>query len=112
VSGILSCYSLVNRLTLISKILLRSDVLPIVMGARPEDYKALLPPDSYIHVDDFQSPKHLAEYLHVLDKNDTLYNSYFRWKDSWIPVINRSTCNYSNVLKPFDCIARADKRGI
>ena len=68
----------------------RNDVLPIVMGARPKDYKALLPPDSYISVDDFQSPKHLAEYLHILDKDDTLYNSYFRWKDTWTVVAPRS----------------------
>ncbi|GIX93846.1 glycoprotein 3-alpha-L-fucosyltransferase A [Caerostris extrusa] len=50
------------------------------MGARPEDYDRAAPPHSYIHVDDFSSPKELAEYLTVLDKNDTLYNEYFRWK--------------------------------
>jgi glycoprotein 3-alpha-L-fucosyltransferase len=60
------------------------------MGARPEDYEALLPPGSFIHVDDFRSPKHLAEYLQSLDKNDELYNAYFKWKDSWIPVVDRS----------------------
>ena len=56
------------------------------MGARPEDYELLLPPGSYIHVDDFRSPKDLAEYLHIVDKNDTLYNSYFRWKDSYTAI--------------------------
>jgi len=60
------------------------------MGARPEDYKALLPPNSYIHVDDFKSPKYLAEYLHILDKNDTIYNSYFSWKDEWTDLDARS----------------------
>jgi hypothetical protein len=35
---------------------------------------------SYLHVDEFASPKELAEYLNVLDKNDELYNSYFKWK--------------------------------
>ena len=58
----------------------RNDVLPVALGARPEDYEALAPPHSYIHVDDFESPRHLAEYLHKLDKNDDLYNEYFRWK--------------------------------
>ena len=29
---------------------------------------------------DFNSPKHLAEYLNYLDKNVTAYNSYFKWK--------------------------------
>uniref|UniRef100_A0A1B0G680 Fucosyltransferase n=1 Tax=Glossina morsitans morsitans TaxID=37546 RepID=A0A1B0G680_GLOMM len=28
----------------------------------------------------FASPKELANYLHILDKNDSLYNTYFNWK--------------------------------
>lgn len=55
-------------------------VLPIVMGARPEDYERSAPQGSYIHVDDFASAEDLAAYLHRLDKDDELYNSYFRWK--------------------------------
>ena len=58
----------------------RNDVIPIALGARPEDYAAVAPPKSYIHVDDFESPKQLAEYLLKLDRNDDLYNEYFRWK--------------------------------
>lgn len=50
------------------------------MGAHPEDYAKSAPEHSYIHVDDFKSPKELAAYLHKLSKNDDLYNSYFRWK--------------------------------
>lgn len=57
-----------------------NDVVPVVMGARPEDYARLAPPMSYIHVDDFESPKHLAEYLHKVDADDHLFNSYFRWR--------------------------------
>ncbi|KAL0275930.1 UNVERIFIED_CONTAM: hypothetical protein PYX00_003641 [Menopon gallinae] len=56
------------------------DILPIVMGAHPEDYARSAPEHSYIHVDDFASPKELAAYLHKLDRDDDLYNSYFRWK--------------------------------
>ncbi|EDV97737.1 glycoprotein 3-alpha-L-fucosyltransferase A [Drosophila grimshawi] len=59
---------------------LNRKVLPIVMGARPEDYEVSAPRRSYIHVDEFASPKELAEYLHILDKDDELYNSYFKWK--------------------------------
>jgi glycoprotein 3-alpha-L-fucosyltransferase len=54
------------------------------MGARPQDYADVAPPHSYIHVDDFRSPRDLADYLRVLDANDTLYNEYFRWKSDWI----------------------------
>uniref|UniRef100_A0A1A9ZI05 Fucosyltransferase n=1 Tax=Glossina pallidipes TaxID=7398 RepID=A0A1A9ZI05_GLOPL len=59
---------------------LNHNILPIAMGARPEDYAAIAPMNSYIHVDQFASPKELANYLHILDKNDSLYNTYFNWK--------------------------------
>ena len=50
------------------------------MGAQPKDYKAAAPLNSYIHVDDFDSPKDLAEYLKQLDQDDEKYNAYFKWK--------------------------------
>jgi len=50
------------------------------MGARPQDYARNAPDHSYIHVDDFESPKDLAIYLDKLDKNDHLYNEYFKWR--------------------------------
>ena len=59
-------------------LLFRHDVLPIVMGARPEDYARDAPAHSYIHVDEFRGPKELAEYLHQLDKDDEKYNEYFQ----------------------------------
>lgn len=55
-------------------------ILPIVMGAPRGDYKKYAPDRSYLHVEDFKSPKELAEYLHILDKNDDLYNTYFGYK--------------------------------
>lgn len=61
---------------------LNRNILPIVMGARPEDYEVSAPHRSYIHVDEFASPRELAEYLHILDKDDELYNSYFKWKST------------------------------
>lgn len=62
---------------------LKHDVVPIVMGAAPEDYKRAAPPHSYIHVDEFESPKDLADYLMKLDQDDFLYNEYFAWKGLW-----------------------------
>ena len=50
------------------------------MGAHPDDYKRQAPYHSYIHVDEYESPKELAEYLKKLDEDTDLYNSYFQWK--------------------------------
>ena len=58
----------------------RHDLVPIVMGARPQDYKRAAPYKSFIHVDDFDGPQELAEFLKTLEEDDELYNDYFRWK--------------------------------
>ncbi|CAN8022419.1 unnamed protein product [Ixodes persulcatus] len=59
------------------------EVLPVVMGGSKEDYSRLCPPHSFIHVEDFEGPRHLAEYLKFLDSNHTAYNSYFAWKKKY-----------------------------
>ena len=65
----------------------RHKVLPVVMGAQRRDYEAKAPVHSFVHVDDFAGPQQLAEYLHLLDANDALYNEYFRWRETtWSPV--------------------------
>jgi glycoprotein 3-alpha-L-fucosyltransferase len=48
------------------------------MGARLEDYERAAPYKSFIHVDQFAGPQQLAEYLHILDKDDAKYNEYFQ----------------------------------
>ena len=48
------------------------------MGARPEDYANVAPHNSYIHVDQFEGPRELAEYLYELDSDDVKYNQYFQ----------------------------------
>ena len=62
------------------KFVFRHDLVPIVMGARPQDYERAAPYKSYIHVDDFEGPKELAEFLKQVESNDEVYNEYFRWK--------------------------------
>ena len=53
-------------------------VIPVVMGARLEEYEAVAPYNSFIHVDQFKGPRELAEYLDQLDQDDDLYNEYFQ----------------------------------
>ena len=55
------------------------DIVPVVFGAL-DAYKSVLPAHSYIAASDFSSPKDLANYLLLLDKNQTLYRRYFDWK--------------------------------
>ena len=48
------------------------------MGARIQDYQAVAPHHSFIHVDQFSEPRDLAEYLLELDRDDEKYNQYFQ----------------------------------
>jgi len=60
---------------------LKMDIVPVVLGGA--DYRSLLPPRSYIDVRDFTSPAALARHLVNVDRNDTLYNSYFAWRQHY-----------------------------
>lgn len=60
-----------------------SGAVPVVMGAPLEDYRAVAPPRSFIHMDEFVSIKHLAEFLKQLAEDEGVYNDYFGWKQKW-----------------------------
>ncbi|XP_035670878.1 4-galactosyl-N-acetylglucosaminide 3-alpha-L-fucosyltransferase FUT5-like [Branchiostoma floridae] len=80
---------------------LANDVIPVVLGANRSDYERLAPPHSYIHVDDFKSPKELANYLMLLDKDKDQYNAYFKWKThppKDIPLEEGMWCNMCREL--------------
>ena len=54
--------------------------VPIVWGAAKQDYEAILPPGSYILVEDFATYDQLVQYLNYLDKNNAAYIQYFKWR--------------------------------
>lgn len=57
------------------------NIIPVVMGPPIEHYgEKTFGFKTFIHVDSFDSPKSLADYLLYLDKNNTAYLEYFEWK--------------------------------
>ncbi|MBN3306766.1 FUT4 fucosyltransferase, partial [Amia calva] len=60
-----------------------SSAVPVVLGPPRENYERFVPPDSFIHVDDFYSPRMLASYLRFLDQNPRLYRRYLAWKKNY-----------------------------
>ncbi|XP_064086684.1 4-galactosyl-N-acetylglucosaminide 3-alpha-L-fucosyltransferase FUT6-like [Macrobrachium nipponense] len=61
--------------------------VPVVMGGRIETYRKMLPPNSFIHVDEFQSPAHLANYLMSVSEDASRYMEYHAWR-SQFRVVN------------------------
>ncbi|XP_003123142.1 galactoside 3(4)-L-fucosyltransferase [Sus scrofa] len=59
--------------------------VPVVLGPSRRNYEQFLPPEAFIHINDFQSPKELAQYLLALDKDDARYLGYFRWRETLRP---------------------------
>ncbi|XP_063824996.1 4-galactosyl-N-acetylglucosaminide 3-alpha-L-fucosyltransferase FUT6-like [Ostrinia nubilalis] len=54
--------------------------IPIVMGPPILDCEKLLPPQSFLHVDDFASPKDLAMKILELSKNEEKLLSFHQWR--------------------------------
>ncbi|XP_039258879.2 4-galactosyl-N-acetylglucosaminide 3-alpha-L-fucosyltransferase FUT5-like [Styela clava] len=68
--------------------------VPVVWGAKREDYEAIAPTGSFIYAEDFSSMKELAEYIVYLDQNDDAYLEYLEWttmKPSELPEYGRQT---------------------
>jgi alpha-1,3-fucosyltransferase len=60
--------------------IMKREMIPIVYGGA--NYTNIAPPHSYIDALQY-TPKNLAQYLRLLDANDTLYNEYFWWKNHY-----------------------------
>ena len=59
------------------------NAVPIVLGGSNYTNPQLAIPGSFINALDFKTPKDLVEYIKQVDSNDTLYNSYFDWKERY-----------------------------
>ena len=73
------------------------NMVPVVYGGA--GYGRIAPPHSYIDANQFE-PKELAEYLLLLDANETLYNEYFWWKDYYYVEAGPEQIVKTRILRP------------
>ncbi|XP_068020889.1 4-galactosyl-N-acetylglucosaminide 3-alpha-L-fucosyltransferase FUT6-like [Melanerpes formicivorus] len=59
---------------------LSSGAVPVVLGPSRANYERFLPPDSFIHINDFATAKELAHYLQELSEDAERYQRYFQWR--------------------------------
>jgi len=70
---------------------LEYNIVPIVMDLNG-NYVKIAPAGSFINALDYPTVKELADYLKMLDKNDTLYNEYFWWKKHYVLGVSSDAC--------------------
>ncbi|XP_006233648.1 alpha-(1,3)-fucosyltransferase 7 isoform X2 [Rattus norvegicus] len=58
---------------------LAAGAVPVVLGPPRTTYEAFVPPDAFIHVDDFSSARELAVFL--VSMNESRYRGFFAWRD-------------------------------
>ncbi|KAG9281490.1 alpha-(1,3)-fucosyltransferase 9-like, partial [Astyanax mexicanus] len=78
--------------------------VPVVLGPSRENYEEFIPADSFIHVDDFKTPKELAEHLKLLDQNQEMYERFFTWRKHF--VARRSDFGLEHACRICDHIKR------
>ncbi|XP_076817782.1 alpha-(1,3)-fucosyltransferase 7-like [Clavelina lepadiformis] len=86
---------------------LGSRAVPVVMGTDRKDYELIAPPNSFIHIDDFDSPQSLANYLKKLDEDDDLYGEYLRWASA-----TESGGNWATNLSNVEALKKMGARGL
>ncbi|XP_053369138.1 4-galactosyl-N-acetylglucosaminide 3-alpha-L-fucosyltransferase 9-like [Clarias gariepinus] len=86
---------------------LKLGTVPVVLGPPRQNYEEFIPPDSFIHVNDFKSPQKLAEHLMFLDKNQKVYEQYFNWRKHFIAI--RARFGLEHTCRSCEHI-RSDKR--
>ena len=59
------------------------NIIPVVFDLHGH-LNQTAPPHSFINAADFPSVGSLADYLFLLNNNDTLYNEYFDWKENYV----------------------------
>ncbi|XP_044060043.1 alpha-(1,3)-fucosyltransferase 4-like [Siniperca chuatsi] len=61
----------------------RAGAVPVVLGPSRQNYERFLPPEAFIHVDDFPTVRGLARYLLVLRRNPALLRRHLDWRGSY-----------------------------
>lgn len=61
----------------------QAGAIPVVLGPSRKNYERVLPPEAFIHVDDFPSVRELARYLLMLWRNPTQLRRHLDWRGKY-----------------------------
>ena len=72
---------------------LQYGLVPIALGPSIKTYKEHLPPNSFIHVENFTSPVELVKYIKYLDSNSEAYSRHHDWREQYTVIYRKHTEN-------------------
>ncbi|KAL3862639.1 hypothetical protein ACJMK2_008593 [Sinanodonta woodiana] len=75
---------------------IRRQQIPVVNWKHVDPATVL--PHSYINVYDFPNLRDAAKYIKEVNENETLYNSYFKWKEDHVPGNKCLSCRVCRAL--------------
>ncbi|KAG8001972.1 hypothetical protein GBF38_012275 [Nibea albiflora] len=61
----------------------KAGAIPVVLGPSRQNYERFLPPEAFIHVDDFPTVRGLARYLLMLRRNPSRMRRHLDWRGSY-----------------------------
>ncbi|XP_068577967.1 alpha-(1,3)-fucosyltransferase 4-like [Cebidichthys violaceus] len=61
----------------------QAGAVPVVLGPSRQNYERFLPPEAFIHVDDFSTVRGLARYLLMLRRNPAQLRRHLDWRGSY-----------------------------
>ncbi|XP_028320968.1 alpha-(1,3)-fucosyltransferase 4-like [Gouania willdenowi] len=81
----------------------RAGAIPVVLGPSRQNYERLLPPEAFIHVDDFPTVEELAQYLNKVKQNPDLMKHHLSWRQNYsvhqLSFWNELYCNACKVVR-------------
>ncbi|KAL6116056.1 fut4 [Pungitius sinensis] len=61
----------------------RAGAVPVVLGPSRQNYERFLPPEAFIHVDDFATVRELARYLLMLRRDPARLRTHLDWREAY-----------------------------
>ncbi|CAF0726358.1 unnamed protein product [Rotaria sp. Silwood1] len=72
--------------------------IPIVLGSNENNYKNILPPNSFIHIEHFKNLQDLADELTNITENLDVFKSYHQWRVNYRLIVWPSNYFIDNVF--------------
>ncbi|ODN06288.1 Alpha-(1,3)-fucosyltransferase C [Orchesella cincta] len=83
-------------------------LVPVVYGGA--NYSQIAPPNSFIDVNDFKTPKELADFLRYLDRNPEEYKKFFEWRKKYKVMTGDGWCTLCKKLRNHELKRRLKER--